>query len=99
MLFINSDKKSEAQWVGIAGGGLSFLYWLFFYALFPVKKECNTNNAGSTEAAAPKASFNAVIANRWSDWVSNWSYSGTVALLFVTVIAFLGGFILGNING
>ena len=102
MLFLNSDKQSEAQWVGITGGVLSFLYWLFFYALFPVKKECNTpGSATPAAAAAPPAddSGPSSIWSIWSTFTSKWSYSGAIGLFVITVMAFLGGFILGNING
>jgi len=106
MFYISSYKESNvetakvAQGIAIAGGVLAFLYWLFFYALFPIKKECDINNEGGT--ATPSMTIEtatAAIANRWSGWISEWSLSGKIGLLFITIMAFLGGFILGNLNG
>jgi hypothetical protein len=96
MLYINTDKKSEAQWVGITGGVLSFSYWLFFYALFPVKKECNI--PGSTTPAAPDAPPKAAADDSGMS-ISKILHSEILRTIITVVIVFLSGFIVGNING
>ena len=105
MLYLNSDKKSEAQWVGITGGVISFLYWLFFYALFPAKKECDTPGSATpatpaTPAAPATPATQATAAADDSGMsFSKILHSELLRTIIIVVIVFLSGFIFGNING
>ena len=92
MVFLYND-TTVSQWLAGTGVVLSFSYWLFFYALFPAKKECDTNDGSKPAEPTTPPAYD------WGAWIPKWSSSELIRTIIIVVISVLFGFITGAING